>query len=83
MLTGSEDELPGSLPIGRRGGYDTTTRLLCFLKGCSMTVKQMEYKFVQLKAMIDARQAELADWKAQQKELKARLAQAKQVSKKK
>jgi hypothetical protein len=48
-----------------------------------MTVKQMEYKLVQLKAKIDARQAELADWKAQQKELKTRLAEAKQVSKKK
>ncbi len=48
-----------------------------------MTVKQMEYKLVQLKAKIDARQAELADWKAQQKELKAQLAEAKQASKKK
>jgi len=38
-----------------------------------MTVKQMEYKLVQLKAKIDARQAELADWKAQQKELKERF----------
>lgn len=47
-----------------------------------MTVKQMEYKLGQLKAKIDARQAELANWKAQQKELKARLAAAKQASKK-
>ena len=48
-----------------------------------MTVKQMEYKLAQLKAKIDARQAELADWKAQQKELKTQLAEAKQASKKK
>jgi hypothetical protein len=43
----------------------------------------MEYKLMQLKGKIDARQAELADWKAQQKELRARVAQAKQASKKK
>jgi hypothetical protein len=48
-----------------------------------VTVKQMEYKLGQLKAKIDARQAELADWKTQQKELRAQLAEAKQASKKK
>ena len=48
-----------------------------------MTVKQMEYKLGQLKAKIDARQAELANWKAEQKELKAQLAEAKQAGKKK
>ncbi len=48
-----------------------------------MTVKQMEYKLGQLKAKIDARQAELADWRTKQKELKAQLAEAKQASKKK
>lgn len=48
-----------------------------------MTVKQLEYKLVQLKAKIDARQAELADWKAQHKELKAQLAETKQASRKK
>jgi hypothetical protein len=48
-----------------------------------MTVKQMEYKLGQLKAKIDARQAELANWKAEQKQLKVQLAEAKQASKKK
>ena len=48
-----------------------------------MTVKQMEYKLRVLKAKIDARQAELADWKTKQKKLKAQLAKAKQASKKK
>jgi hypothetical protein len=43
----------------------------------------MEYKLGQLKVKIDARQAELANWKAQHKELKAQLAAAKQASKNK
>ena len=52
-----------------------------FSEGFSMSVKQLEMRIKQLKTKIETRQAELADLKSRQKELKDELAEAKQAEK--